>query len=139
MVKLSRYYSTALYFIVILIIGMIDYYTTYDITFLLFYLIPIMLIAQQKGVKTSILISSVLLSSFFWAMSDYDLQIYMYGVGAFAWNCFVRFFVFSLTSYLISNLKREYDKIFEINKELEKKNKFIEIALQELMDKRKKE
>lgn len=121
----------------ILVIGMIDYYSSVNITFLLFYLIPIMLIAQQKGVKTSILILSVLLSSFFWSMSDYYSQLYIYSMSVFLWNSFVRFFVFSLTSYLISNLKRAYDKVILINKELETKNKFIEMTLKDMIEKKK--
>ena len=50
MLKISKYYSMILYFAMILIIGMIDYYSNSNITFLLFYEVTIKALNEKSEI-----------------------------------------------------------------------------------------
>ena len=122
-------------FILIIAIGIIDYYTANELTLTIFYLIPISLHALYKRTtKTSIIINSVF-ASFIWTVVVFIDKVYSTNFYAI-WNALIVLAFFLLTGFLLFYLKEKYKEISELNTHLirlnEEKNKFIGIAAHDL-------
>jgi len=93
--------------LLVLLIGSIDLITGYQISFSIFYLIPIMWITWQSGKKSGFFIS--LLSAIAWLEADL-LPEHLYTHPAIPyWNAFMRFGIFVLITYILSILKKSLE------------------------------
>jgi len=93
--------------LLVLLIGSIDLITGYQISFSIFYLIPIMWITWQSGKKSGFFIS--LLSAIAWLEADL-LAEHLYTHPAIPyWNAFMRFGIFVLITYILSILKKSLE------------------------------
>ena len=127
----SKIVITILSFAIILFIGMIDYITGAEISFSIFYLIPIILIALYKQVKKNVVIINAIFASVVWFVADFYARKYS-NVSIPIWNAIVRLSIFVLVGLLVLNYKEKYKKLIQANKDLVRlnaeKNKFIGIA-----------
>ncbi|MEA5511230.1 diguanylate cyclase [Crocosphaera sp. UHCC 0190] len=94
-------------FLLVVIIGTIDYLIRLDISLSIVYFIPIILVTWFVGRSSGILIS--LLSSFSWFLADLVSNKYPYS-WLIAWNTGVRLVIFLLITYLLSELKAAYER-----------------------------
>ena len=131
----SKIVITILSFAIILFIGMIDYITGAEISFSIFYLIPIILIALYKQVKKNVVIINAIFASVVWFVADFYARKYS-NVSIPIWNAIVRLSIFVLVGLLVLNYKEKYKKLIQANKDLVRlnaeKNKFIGIAAHDL-------
>ncbi len=128
-------YIPFLSFLLIIFIGFLDYISGDELSFSIFYLIPILIVAiHAKTTKTHLVVYAVF-ASVVWFMAEYYIKNYTNEYFAF-WNAFVRFFIFLLVGYLALNLKKKQLKLSETNIELQhlndEKNRFIGIAAHDL-------
>jgi diguanylate cyclase (GGDEF)-like protein len=94
-------------FFLILLIGIVDYFTTADISLAIFYLIPITFATWFAGRWSGFFLS--LEAAIIW-WSD-DLQIRSDSdLWLISWNATINFGFFVITSYLLSNLKLAYER-----------------------------
>jgi len=126
---------TFISFFVFLCIGLLDYYTGSEISVLLVYLIPILLISFYNKSGKTLLIINALFATIIWFTVDYLTSNYSNLFNPI-WNSFVRFVIFLLIGLLILHLKEKYKSVLKLNEELklinEEKNKFIGVAAHDL-------
>lgn len=122
-------------FLLIIIIGIIDYVTSTELTLSVFYLIPISLHALYKGTDRVLVIINSFLASLVWALIIYQDKYYSSNFYTI-WNAFIIFSFFLTTGLLLFFIKKKYEEIKELNQHLaqlnEEKNKFIGIAAHDL-------
>jgi diguanylate cyclase (GGDEF)-like protein len=97
-------------FILIAGVGIIDFLTGYEISFSLFYLIPISLVVWFAGKRVGIIAS--FLSAIVWLMADVlSGNHYSHDI-IFFWNTIIRFGFFLIVTLLLTELKRalEHEK-----------------------------
>jgi signal transduction histidine kinase len=121
--------------ILITLIGFLDYITGEELSFSIFYLIPISFLSLYRGTKIfSILLSSVFASSL-WFLAEYYTRVYS-SIFFPIWNASVRLCIFTAIGLLLLYLKEKDKKLVQINSNLkavnEEKNKFIGIAAHDL-------
>lgn len=108
MIKLSRATVICVGIVVIILLGVLDYHAPPDISFLIFYLPPVLAVTWDAGFIPGLGLSFI--SAAFWFFDDVS------GTGVFRneitlyWNVFSRFLVFILTVKLISSLKERMEK-----------------------------
>lgn len=102
--------STGLAFVIIL--GIIDYFTGYEVSFSLFYLIPIFTVVWFTDGRMGLLLSSA--SAVVWFIADYSAGLSYSHLSVYIWNTIIRMGFFSVVSILGSNLKKSY----KLNQEL---------------------
>ncbi len=102
--------STGLAFVIIL--GIIDYFTGYEVSFSLFYLIPIFTVVWFTNGRMGLLLSSA--SALVWFIADYSAGLSYSHPSVYIWNTIIRMGFFSVVSILGSNLKKSY----KLNQEL---------------------
>jgi diguanylate cyclase (GGDEF)-like protein len=91
-------------FIAIALIGIVDYLTGYEISFSLFYLIPISAIAWFVGIGPGIWASAV--CTLVWVAGDIAAeQVYSYSF-IYAWNALMRLGLYICAVLLLSMLKK---------------------------------
>ncbi len=83
----------------VLIIGYIDYKTSSEISFSLFYLIPISLTALNSKNKSFVMFI-VLIASIMWLYADMNTKEYSNNYITY-WNAFVRLSIFTLVGLLL--------------------------------------
>lgn len=117
--------------LIIILIGLIDYTTPPELSFSLFYLIPLTLLAIYSGANIVMITISSLLASILWFIADYfgtEYSNIFYPV----WNAIVRLCIFLAIGFLIQHFKKKQKEIQQANINLKKlndeKNKFIGIA-----------
>ena len=93
--------------LLVLLIGIIDLITGYQISFSIFYLIPIMWITWQSGKKSGFFIS--LLSAIAWLEADLLAEHFYTHPAIPYWNAFMRFGIFVLITYILSILKKSLE------------------------------
>ncbi len=115
------------------LIGIADYLTGSEITFYVFYLIPVVLIAVTTNKKFVLIVSVIVTAT--WFLADYYTHIYSNELIPF-WNTFVRFSTFIIVGLLVFNLMEKFHKIEKLNEELvalnNEKNRFLGIASHDL-------
>ena len=89
--------------LLVIIIGLVDYLTGYQISFSIFYLIPILWATWKNGKISGIIISS--LSAIIWLEADLLTQHFYTHPAIPYWNAFMRFGVFILVTLLLNALK----------------------------------
>ena len=108
--------------ILVFIIGFLDYITGTEISFSIFYLIPITLITYKIGKNGGLFLS--VLSAAVWLFCDIT-EVNQFSSGAIPyWNAIVRLLFFVFIVYLISYIKK-------LNSELEEKVKIRTIDLED--------
>jgi signal transduction histidine kinase len=131
----NRHTSFLISFLLILIIGFFDYLTGAEMSFSIFYLIPILFLVIIKETSQTIIVLNALLASLVWFLADYNLKEYSNNFLP-VWNSFVRFVIFVLVGQLALNLNRKHKNLIQTNKELqrlnEEKNKLIGMAAHDL-------
>jgi len=89
---------------IVIILGIIDYATGYDLSFSLFYLAPISLVSWFGKRRLGVLIS--LVSALTWFTADIaNGRIYTYPI-IYLWNTLIRLGFFIIVTFLLSALKR---------------------------------
>lgn len=131
----NKFIITLFSFVLLTIIGFLDYLTGTEVSFLLAYLIPIFLISFYNKSEKTLLIINALFAAIIWFIVDLYTQEYSNPFNPI-WNAFVRFSIFLIIGLLVLNLKEKYKNVIELNLELQKmneeKNKFIGIAAHDL-------
>lgn len=108
LIKLPRATVICIGVVVIILLGVLDYHAPPDISFLIFYLPPVLTVTWDAGLVPGLVLS--FLSAALWFFDD------VFGTGVFRneltlyWNVFSRFLVFILTVKLISSLKERMEK-----------------------------
>lgn len=96
----------------LVVISLLDYLTGNEISFSIFYLLPIIFAGWFINIKSGILIS--VLSAILWFLSDY-LNVHPYSNNLIPyWNAFVRLIFFISITYLLGRIKEEKEKEMEI-------------------------
>ncbi len=89
------------------LLGTIDYLTGFEVSFAVFYLIPVSLVSWFAGKRAGVLVS--LLSAVIWlAASEFAGQRYSH-VAIGYWNSLTRLGFFVVVAYLLSELKQKLD------------------------------
>lgn len=126
---------TFISFIAISLIGLLDYFTGSEVSLLLAYLIPILLISLYNKSEKTLLLINALFAAIIWFIADYNSINYSNLFNPI-WNAFVRFIVFIIIGSLVLVLKEKYKNVLKLNEELkilnEEKNKFIGVAAHDL-------
>lgn len=104
----SRTKLIVLSVLLVLLLGAIDYLTGFELTFSLFYLLPIALISWGVGALAGLLASA--LSTLIWGFSNLLAGEMFSNVFIFAWNTVTRFLIFVIVSLLLSVLRRTLDE-----------------------------
>lgn len=108
LLRQSKTLLTVVGIVVALLIGAADYLTGFELSFGVFYLIPVFLVSWTCGRSTAIAVSAC--SAILWFAADvggghvYSHPAYPY------WNAAVRFGFFLAVAHLASRLKEEQDK-----------------------------
>ncbi len=101
--------------LVVFIMGLLDYLTGYEISFSIFYLIPITFLVWSTNKTYGIYLA--LLSSIVWLLVDKLAGKHLSSDIVQFWNALVRFGFFIIVVYLISLLKKSNTKLEEKVKE----------------------
>jgi signal transduction histidine kinase len=122
-------------FTIILIIGVVDYLTSAELTLSVFYLIPISLHALYNGTTKKSIIVNTIFAGLVWAIVIIANRFYS-SLFFTIWNSSVVFAIFLIVGLLLFSLKMRLKEIKEINDNLIKldaeKNKFIGIAAHDM-------
>ncbi|MBI2487790.1 MAG: diguanylate cyclase [Deltaproteobacteria bacterium] len=106
--KQSKLFLIVLGFVIVLLFGVIDYITGPDISFSIFYLLPISLVVWFAGKRSGILMS--IISALAW-YEAYISTVHSYSFSAiFYWNAVMRLGLFLIVTYILSALKRALEK-----------------------------
>ena len=131
----NNYTVTILSFFLIVLIGLIDFITGEEISFSVFYLMPIFWHAFHKNTTTTSIILNNLFASVVWFLVAANPPAYSHAFIPY-WNAFVRFGIFLIVGILTQNLKEKQQKLIQLNQDLQnlnsEKDKFIGIAAHDL-------
>jgi len=95
-----------------LILGVIDYYTGYELNFFIFYLIPILWVTWVVGISPGYV--TAILSVFVWGIAD-KLSGHQYSEDIFlVWDVLVRLGFFVINVYMISRLRSALEREKEV-------------------------
>ena len=110
----------------ILLVAVIDYFTSNEISFSIFYLIPISFITWYSGKLFGVIFSVI--SSILWLYMDTNSFTSIINLGTSFWSSIVRFGFFIIVTFLISSLKNLRNNQEEIinQRTLELKNEILE-------------
>ncbi len=127
---LSPVFMMLLCIVLVLFLGVTDYLTGEELSFSIFYLIPILFITWKVGRTAGILIS--IASAITWYISDTSTAHYSHFLIPF-WNSFVRLSFFLIASYLLSWIRIELNKEKELSRtdpvtEVRNSRAFFELA-----------
>lgn len=119
----------------LLLVGIVDYYTGSEISFLLFYLIPVFFLSLHRNSNKRLIIINSIIGGVIWFLSEYYSRNYTNDLIPI-WNALVRLFVFLLFGMLLRLLNERFLKLEVVNKQLQllniEKNKFIGIAAHDI-------
>ena len=91
----------------VILLGIIDYLTGYELTFSLFYLAPISMIAWFKGRMPGLLVSAA--SAVAWFLADFLSGNRYSQASIYVWNTLIRLGFFFIVTGLFSALRKAYD------------------------------
>jgi len=106
--KLPKPYLTLFGFFLVLVIGSIDTFTSYDISVSLLYFIPIIMIAWFEGGLPAILIS--IFSAITWALSNLMSGHIYSNFAVPIWNTVMMLGMFMVVAYSIATVKKLFVK-----------------------------
>jgi diguanylate cyclase (GGDEF)-like protein len=96
----------------VIILGIIDYLTGYEVSVSLFYLIPILLVVWYTDGRMGLVLSFA--SAFAWLIADYSAGLTYSHPSIYIWNTLLRLGFYSVVTELGSTLKKSYT----LNREL---------------------
>ena len=121
--------------VIITLIGYLDYLTGRELSFSIFYLIPIAVYALYRGTNILQISISSGYAAVIWFLVEVSTRDYSH-IFYPIWNAFVRLLIFETLGLLFFYLKDKEKRMREVNKKLEalneEKNKFIGIAAHDL-------
>lgn len=94
--------------VLILLLGAIDYLTGFELTFSLFYLLPVSIVSWGVGRRAGLLISA--LAVLIWSLSNLLAGEMFSGAFVVVWNTVTRLLVFVVMSLLLNALRRALDE-----------------------------
>ncbi|MFH0811734.1 MAG: ATP-binding protein [Pseudomonadota bacterium] len=101
--KSSRSFIIVSGLFITVILALLDLVTGYEISFSIFYLIPIAFVSWFIGIRAGVIFS--VLSAILWYSNEIiGGRIYSHPIIGY-WNTIMRFLIFIITSFLISSLK----------------------------------
>jgi diguanylate cyclase (GGDEF)-like protein len=110
--KQSKLFWIITGFLLVTVVGLLDFLTGYEIGFSLFYLFPIGLLAWFEGKQLGIW--AAVLSAIVWLFADIASgQIYSHPAIYF-WNSMIRFGIFIIVTLLLSALKKALEHQTEL-------------------------
>jgi diguanylate cyclase (GGDEF) domain len=104
--KRSKIFWGSTGFIMVVLLGMADYLTGYELSFALFYLIPIALVAWFGGKRLGLLISAA--SAIAWFSADFLSGNRYLNPSLYVWNTLLRLGFFLVVTLLLSALQQAY-------------------------------
>jgi diguanylate cyclase (GGDEF)-like protein len=110
--KRSKSFWVSVGFAFVFMLGIIDYFTGYEVSFSLFYLIPIFTVVWFTDGRMGLLLSSA--SALVWFIADYSAGLTYSHPSVYIWNTIIRLGFFSVVSILGSNLKKSYKLNLEL-------------------------
>lgn len=109
----SKLAKVGIAILLVLVVGLIDYLTGFEIAFSIFYLAPVTVGGWFLSRRWGILIS--LLSALAWLMADWaGGQRYSSAIIPF-WNAFVRLGFFLVVTFILSALRKSFDQLHELS------------------------
>ena len=97
------------------IVGVLDYATGFEISFSIFYLIPILIISWNVGKRAGF--GFAVLGAVVWLIVDVQSQAYTHPLIPY-WNAFVRFCFFSTVVLLVCQRRESYESVEEVMREV---------------------
>jgi diguanylate cyclase (GGDEF)-like protein len=110
--KLNKLFVIAIGFVLIGIVGIIDFLTGYEIAFSLFYLIPISLVTWLTGRRFGMVMS--LFSTIVWFISDVAAGASYSHPLIYAWNTIIILGFFIIVTYLLASLRTSLEHTKEL-------------------------
>ena len=110
--KLNKIFIIVLSFIIIFIVGFLDYITGNEIAFSLFYLIPIIIVTWPLGQRTGLLMS--ILCALVWQFIDIESGTTLSHPLIYVWNTIIVFGFFIIVTILLTSIKN----VLELEKEM---------------------
>ncbi|MBL0230528.1 MAG: GGDEF domain-containing protein [Moraxellaceae bacterium] len=105
--KQQRTIKTIILVSLITLVGILDYFTGYELAFSLFYVIPVTFATWFFNHKIGIL--TAIISAIVWFLADiFAGQIYSHSL-IYLWNTLIRFSFFLIISLLLSKLKTQIE------------------------------
>jgi diguanylate cyclase (GGDEF)-like protein len=104
--KRSKIFWGSTGFIMVVLLGLVDYLTGYELSFALFYLIPIALVAWFGGKRLGLLISAA--SAIAWFSADFLSGNRYLNPSLYVWNTLLRLGFFLVVTLLLSALQQAY-------------------------------
>jgi len=102
--KRSKLFWGIVGFILVVILGIVDYLTGIELSISLFYLIPIFLVVWFTNENLGLVISAA--SAITWFLTDYFNGLIYSNITIYVWNTLIRLGFFIVTSRLLSELRR---------------------------------
>ena len=102
--KRSKRFWGAMGFVLVVILGIIDYLTGVELSITLFYLIPIFLVAWFTDQNLALAISAA--SAITWFITDYANGLSYSNITIYVWNTLILLGFFTISSRLLSELRR---------------------------------
>ncbi|MBI2569003.1 MAG: DUF4118 domain-containing protein [Candidatus Schekmanbacteria bacterium] len=100
----------------VIVLGAVDYFTGFELSFSIFYLIPVTFVSWFSGFRYGVLTAFVSAATWLWA-DLYSGHRFSVAIIPF-WNSLVRFFFFFVVASLLSRLKYLYSCQVVISREL---------------------
>jgi len=111
--KRSKFTWIVMGLLLIAVVGSVDYWTGYEISFSLFYLIPVSLLAWFAGIQMGVAASVV--SAAAWLLAEITAgQAYSHP-GIYFWNSLVRFSFFIIVTFLLTALEKALEREKELS------------------------
>ena len=110
--------------LLILFIGFVDYYTGYDFSFSIFYMLPISIVSWYGGEKAGIIAS--IISAIVWFVADVAAGHKYSSTLILIWNTIMSLGLFVIISSLLSNFKVQINKLYQKELTVQKNHTIIE-------------
>jgi hypothetical protein len=89
--------------ILLCVVGFLDYYTGYELSFSLFYLIPVAMLSWVTNSRVGIAVS--IISAGIWLAADIESGAHYSSPAIYFWNTMIRFGFFLLMVFVIKVVK----------------------------------
>jgi len=113
--KLPKYLLFIISFIMVLILGFLDYITGTDFTFYLFYVIPVLFAVWFAGKGYGFLTTLFCFGA--WYLDTFYNRAQDFNYVLVSWNLFVELSFFSIVIFFVSALKKSIEKREELEKQ----------------------
>lgn len=105
-----------LFFLLIPMIGYLDYLTGPEITFAFIYLLPVSAIAWLRFNAQFTIITAAFLTVGTWIVVDFLSGRFPFGVIAYVWNFTSRLLILLIAENLLSNIKKTHLQVYQISR-----------------------